>query len=142
VRSLPIRYWTMCHKLAQKLIGQETPRWENYVLMETIHCFYNRERDLNRRQTAMVAQTCFIRHTRSLLMFLRPKNGCTAGVTRHITFLGNTLDADIQKYEFCGMTLTNTHDGVPDTMRIPVMRHPHPSAFCAFEADSAKYEAF
>jgi hypothetical protein len=71
---IPLRHWTMCYKLAKKTIAhREMQRWKDYVLMEAIHCFYNRENDLNRFQRAGVASTCFNRHTRDMLLFSKPK---------------------------------------------------------------------
>lgn len=120
---IPLKHWTMCHNLANKIIThREVQRWKDYVLMEAIHCFYNRENDLNRDQRAVVARNCFNKHTRNMLLFLKPKM---------IVLLGNApfelireyLGAPQGEHGFYRMTIEGEINGVTNTLSVSVMRH-------------------
>jgi uracil-DNA glycosylase len=140
---IPLRHWTMCHNLAKKLIAhREVQKWKDYVLMEAIHCFYNRENDLNRVQRAAVAETCFNKHTRNMLLFLKPKMIVLLGdipyeLLNQLEYLGKL---DVCK--FCRIKIKGEIDGKSITLHIPVMRHRAPNFYGRFYCDDKVYEAF
>jgi len=120
--TIPTRHWTMCHNLASVLIEGGTQRWEQYVLMEAIHCFYNTVADLTPDEATAVADRCFERHTKNILMKLKPNKMILLGNQPYELFKQH-LEREIDNYDFCALTLNN--------LRIPVLRHPHPAGFSA-----------
>lgn len=122
IRRIPRSYWTRCHKLASYCIGGGTPRWENYVLMEAIHCFFNSIRDLEPNEINAVAARCFERHTKKMLMELKPRKMILLGNEPYEVFRQYVnLEREINKYEYCALNVNG--------LRIPVLRHPHPTGF-------------
>lgn len=117
--NVPQNYWTRCHKIAGHLTGRETPRWENYVLMEAIHCFYNRASDLSVEEAKTVSNGCFERYTKNMLKVLKPKKIILLGTEPYKVFKPYLLNKEIDNYKFCAMNL--------DGLRIPVLRHLHPN---------------
>ncbi len=120
IRKIPVRHWTICQKLANYCIAGETPRWESYVLMEAIHCFYNNVADLTIDAANAVAARCFERYTKNMLMRLKPKKMILLGKQPYKIFRPY-LEREIDNYEYCALTL--------DDLRIPVLRHPAPAGF-------------
>lgn len=139
----PVNHWTKCHNLAKKLIThREVQRWKNYVLMEAIHCFYNRENDLNSVQRAAVARTCFNKHTRNMLLFLKPKMIVLLGDIPYELLNQLKYLRELDVYKFCRMTIEGEINGVNNTLHIPVLRHRHPNYRGPFYCDDKVYEAF
>ena len=141
--SIPLRHWTMCHNLAKKLITHcEIQRWKDYVLMEAIHCFYNSENDLKSVQRAEVAETCFNKHTRNMLLFLKPKMIVLLGDIPYelLNQLGYLGELDVCK--FSKMKIEGEIDGESITLHIPVMRHRAPNFRGRFYCDDKSYKAF
>lgn len=141
---IPLRHcWTMCHNLAKKLIAhRQVQRWKDYVLMEAIHCFYDRENDLNRVQRARVARTCFNKHTRDMLLFLKPKMMVLLGDIPYelLNQLGYLVELDVCK--FYRMKIKEEIDGESITLHIPLMRHRAPNFRGPFYCDDKVYGAF
>jgi hypothetical protein len=121
IRRIPVNYWTICHKLANYCIEGGTRRWENYVLLEAIHCFYDTVADLGHAANA-VAERCFTRYTKNMLMRLKPQKMILMGQQPYKIFTPY-LEREIDNYESCALTL--------DDLRIPVLRHPAPAGFNA-----------
>lgn len=115
--EIPVRYWSICHNLAKKFVGDETPRWKDYILMEAIHCFYAKESDLGPEDSRNVARRCFDNHTKSILMRLKPRKLIFLGKSPYELFLPY-LERALSEYDYCALQIEN--------LRIPVMRHPHP----------------
>jgi putative FmdB family regulatory protein len=140
--TIPKGYWGRCYNLAaRKLItGREVRRWKDYVLMEAIHCFYNSENSLNRVQRARIAKTCFNRHTRNMLLFLKPKMIVLLGDTP-FELLREYLGAP-NEYGFYRMTIEGEINGIGNILHIPVMKHRHPNFRGRFYFDDQIYEAF
>ena len=121
-RKIPVGYWTRCQNLARQLIGDETPRWKNYVLMEAIHCFYDKESDLGKEDSIKVIRRCFDTYTKQILLFLKPKKMVLFGKAPYELLLPH-LEKVIGDYEFCSLQI--------ESLGIPVLRHPHPSGFAS-----------
>jgi hypothetical protein len=139
----PVNYWTKCYKVAKKLItDMELQRWEDYVLMEAIHCFYNKESYLNSVQRAAVARTCCNKHTRKMLLFLKPKMIVLLGDTPYelLNQLGCLGELNVCK--FGRMKIEGEIDGENNTLHIPVLRHRHPNFRGRFYCDDKVYEEF
>jgi hypothetical protein len=116
-KRVPFAYWTSCENLAKEILGGSVERWRDYMLMEVIHCFFDRTNHLGQRELDCVAGKCFNRHTRKILEDLMPQK---------IVLLGNPvydifrkfmgMDA-VEKYEIGSIRLGGR--------TIRVMRHPH-----------------
>jgi hypothetical protein len=118
-RRIPVGYWTRCYNLANYCIQGGTPRWENYVLMEIIHCFFNRARDLPLEEAKSVAKRCLDRYTKKMLIVLKPKKMILLGKPPYEVFEPYFEKQKAKNnYEFCALNL--------DGLRIPVLRHLHP----------------
>ena len=118
IRRIPLGYWTRCYELANYCIDGGTLHWENYVLMEIIHCFFNRAKDLSPEDAKSVAKRCFARYTKKMLMVLKPKKMILFGEPPYEVFRPY-LERPINNYKFCALKL--------DGLRIPVLRHLHPN---------------
>lgn len=121
-RKIPVGYWSRCQNLARQLIVDETPRWKDYVLMEAIHCFYNRKSDLKKEDSINVARRCFDKYTKQILLFLKPKKMVLFGKAPHELLLPY-LEKVIGEYEYCFLQI--------ERLKIPVIRHPHPTGFAS-----------
>ena len=134
--NVPQKYWTRCHKLAKHLIGNQTLRWKDYVLMEAIHCFYDKESDLRKEDSMNVTRKCFDKHTKQILLLLKPKMMVLFGKAPY-DLLSPYLDRGILDYKFGSLRIEN--------LKVPVLRHPHPSSFVS-KSDSfykpEQYEQF
>lgn len=120
LRRLPRNYWTICHNLAKYLVGNGVERWKDYILMEAIHCFYNNVGDLNAEQSKRVAEKCFDRHTKNMLMTLKPRMIVLFGKAPY-HLLKKYLDKPLADYQYSSLHV--------DTLITPVLRHPHPTGF-------------
>jgi hypothetical protein len=120
LRRIPTNYWTRCHNLAKCLVGNHVERWKDYVLIEAIHCFYNKASDLSAEQSIRVAEKCFDRHTKNLIITLKPKMIVLFGKSPY-QLLAKYLNEALVDYEY---TLLNV-----DNFSVPVLRHPHPASF-------------
>ena len=141
--TTPQAYWGRSYKLAQKLIvDRKVERWKDYVLMEAIHCFYDRENDLDRVQRASVARTCFNKHTRDMLLFLKPKMMVLLGDLPYglLNQLGYLEGLAICK--FGRMEIEGNIDGENINLSIPVMRHRAPNFYGPFYCDDEVYQTF
>jgi hypothetical protein len=122
VRRIPRLYWTICHRLASYCIEGATPRWEHYVLMEAIHCFFNSIADLEPDETNALAARCFERHTKKILLELRARKMILLGKKPYEVFRQYAnLEGEIDNYEYCALHVNG--------LRIPVLMHPHPTGF-------------
>lgn len=119
-----LAYWTICHNLARCLIDDETPRWENYVLIEAIHCFYNRKSHLTPSKTRLVANRCFEKFTKDMLYILKPKKMVLLGNPPY-EVLRPYLEKEIDD-QYCVLNLIGPQQS---HVRVPVLRHPHPTGF-------------
>jgi hypothetical protein len=117
-----LRHWGICHNIAKKLIRSEVPRWHDYVLMEVIHCFFNREEDLDKSQRLKVAKTCFNNHICKMLMLLNPKMVVVLGKTAYES-LGQYLEP---LPPFHIMEIKCQPDS-GNSIKIPVLLNPHPN---------------
>jgi hypothetical protein len=140
---IPLKHWTMCQNIAKKLIAyREVHRWKDYVLMEAIHCFYNKENDLTRIQSAEVSITCFNKHTRNMLLFLKPKMMVLLGNVPYelLNELGYLKDIAVCK--FGRMAIEGEIDGKRIALQIPVLRHRAPNFRGRPYCDDSVYAAF
>ena len=118
--TIPGKYWTISRNLATKVLGYTTPRWKNYILMEAIHCFYNKSSDLSLNMSRVVADKCFGKHAGNILATLKPKMMVLLG-NQPYEVLRKYLEHGLSNYECCALNI--------DGLRIPVLRHPHPTGY-------------
>ena len=118
-RRLPRRYWTICHNLAKHLVGNGIERWKDYILMEAIHCFYNNAGDLTAEQSRSVAEKCFNRQTKNMLMTLKPRMIVLLGNAPYRLLANRYLDKPLDNYQHGFLCI--------DKSRTPVLRHSHPN---------------
>ena len=90
--------------------------------MEAIHCFYNKKSDLRAKESIRVAEKCFDRHTKNMLMTLNPRMIVLFGKDPY-QLLANAkyLNKSLDDYQYGSLCV--------DTLRTPVLRHPHPAGF-------------
>jgi hypothetical protein len=124
------RRWTRCYNLANYCVEGGTARWKNYVLMEAIHCFFDRAHDLPPEAAKSVADRCFEKHAKKLLIALKPNKMILLGTPPYEAFRLYLEKKDIQNYDCGALTI--------DDLRIPVLRHLHPGTPVAM-ADGGFY---
>jgi hypothetical protein len=140
--TIPKKYWTMCHKLAKKIVGEDVQRWEDYVLMEAIHCFYNREDDLNVAQQNNVARACFNKHTRNMLLFLKPRMIVLLGELPYKQLKQLVDLEELEGNRFFMIRIEGELNGTNNVLHIPVLRHRHPGFYGPFYSGNEVYEEF
>jgi len=120
LRRIPTNYWSRCHNLAKYLVGNHVERWKDYVLMEAIHCFYNKASDLSVLQSQSVAEKCFDLHTKNLIITLNPKMIVLFGKSPY-QLIAKYLNKSLVDYEYSLLRV--------DNFSVPVLRHPHPANY-------------
>ena len=117
-KRVPFAYWTRCENLARKiLVDHPVERWRDYVLMEVIHCFFDRANHLDPEGFDRVARKCFTRHTRKILEDLMPQKLVLLGIPAYDIFRKFMGMGSVEKYGFGSIRLGGRTIGV--------MRHPH-----------------
>ena len=130
-----VGYWKYCQDYSSQIIrgflGREATRWEDYLLLEMINCYFNNPNDIAiRSELKYAARTCCNQFLFPLLAKLQPRGVVLLGAKVEKLFpeLSGTVfnwSKKVSREDF-GVIEINGRG-------IPVMVAPHPS-----EANNAK----
>ena len=121
--GITLPYWEKCKDYASWIFpGVAVKPWRDYVLLETTHCFFNSEGDLDAPVLRKVSRKCFDRHTYWMIKKLKPLGIIIFGDVAWDTFRGRFGAINGLKRNQC--TSINLHD-----FKTVVMRFYHPSRY-------------
>jgi hypothetical protein len=125
--GITLKYWEKCNEFASSIfLGVPVRPWRDYVLLETTHCFFNKEDDLGEPAVLRkVSRKCFDRHTYWMVQKLKPMGILIFGEVAYDRFRERFRASNGLKWE--QYATINLHGFDTAVMRFyhPTGRHGH-----------------